>query len=93
MVFSVVVVFIWAFIPFIGYLLAKLFKAKGTASKYHLFSFGVAVGLIEYGLLYFDILSNTQNTITTILVFYVFFIIAYLSINKTEPVTTQKASR
>ncbi len=84
MVFSVVVVFIWAFIPFIGYLLAKSFKAKGKTSKHVLFTYGIGVGLIEYGLLYFDVVSNKQNTITTILVFCLFFIIAYLSTNKTE---------
>ncbi len=82
--FSVAVVFVWAFLPFMGYLLAKLLKAKGRASKYVLFSFGAGIGLVEYSLFYFDILLNKQNTISTVIVFFLFFIIAYISTNKTE---------
>jgi hypothetical protein len=84
MFFSVVVVFLWSFIPFVGYLLAKLLKADGQVSKYILFVFGVSVGLIEHSLFYFDILTNKQNTIGTFIVFILFFIIAYISTNKTE---------
>ncbi|MBL4900126.1 MAG: hypothetical protein JKX76_10900 [Colwellia sp.] len=82
--FSIVVVFIWSFIPFVGYWLAKLLKANGQASKYALFVFGIGVGLIENSLFYFELLTSKQNTIGTFLVFILFFIIAYISLNKTE---------
>ncbi len=87
MLFSVVIVFIWSFMPFVGYWLAKLFKANGQASKYMLFIFGVGVGLIEKSLFYFDILTYKQNAIGTFVVFILFFIIAYIPTNKTELAT------
>ena len=79
--FSIVVVFIWSFIPVVGYWLAKLLKANGQVSKYILFIFGVSVGLIEDSLFYFDFLTPKQNTIGTLIVFVLFFIIAFISIN------------
>lgn len=75
-------VVIWSFIPFVGYWLAKLFKANGKASQYILFLFGVCIGIIENGLFYFDFLTNEQSTTGTFVVFLLFFIVAYVSTNK-----------
>mgnify|MGYP000507114702 CR=1 FL=1 len=77
--FSIAVVFIWSFIPFTGYWLAKLFKANGNASKQLLFVFGICIGLIEKSLFYFDVLSNKQTDISLAIVFVLFFIVAYIS--------------
>jgi len=82
--FSIVIVFIWSFMPIVGYWLAKLLKANGQANKYMLFIFGVGVGLIENSLFYFEILTYKQNAIGTFVVFILFFIIAYIPTNKTE---------
>ena len=84
MIFSIVIVFIWSFIPFVGYWLAKLFNAKGTASKYMLFIFGLGIGAIENSLFYFDFLTNKQTIIGTFVAFFLFFVVAYISTNKTE---------
>ncbi len=84
MLFSVVIVFLWSFIPFIGYWLAKLLKAKGKVSEYTLFIFGVSIGVVENALFYFDFLTNKQSTIGTFIVFCLFFIAAYISTNKTD---------
>lgn len=81
--FSVIVVFIWSFIPVVGYGLAKLLNAKGKASKYFLFSFGFGVGVIERSLFYFDFLTNKQSDMGIFLVFILFFMVAYVSMNKT----------
>lgn len=81
--FSIIVVFIWSFIPFIGYCLAKLFNANGKAGKYILFTFGTGVGIIENSLFYFDFLTDKQSTIGTFVVFFLFFMVAYISTNKT----------
>lgn len=83
--------FIWSFIPVVGYWLAKLLKANGQASKYLLFIFGVSVGLIEDSLFYFDLLTAKQNTIGTLIVFILFFIIAFISINNIK-FGTQKSN-
>ena len=80
--FSIIVVFLWSFIPVIGYWLGKLLKANGQVSKSILLIFGVGVGVIEKSLFYFDFLTNKQSTIGTFIVFFFFFIIAYISINK-----------
>jgi len=82
--FSIIIVFLWSFIPFVGYCLGKLLKANGQVSKSILFIFGVGVGLIEKCLFYFDFLTNKQSTYGTFIVFFLFFIIAYISINKTS---------
>ena len=84
MFFSIVVVFLWSFIPFIGYWVAKLFKANGKTSKYTLLVFGIGIGIIENSLFYFNCLTNEQSIIGTIIVFFLFFIVAYISTNKTE---------
>ena len=80
-IFSIVVFFIWTFIPFLGYCLAKLFKAEGHLSHSALFVFGVVIGLVEKGLFYFNLLSQEQNTIGTLMVFTLFFTVAYVSFN------------
>mgnify|MGYP007012738443 CR=1 FL=1 len=84
MFFSVVIVFLWSFIPFIGYWLAKLLKANGKANKYILFTFGLGIGIIESSLFYFDFLTNEQSTIGTFIVFFLFFIVAFVSTNKAK---------
>lgn len=82
MFYSFIVVFIWSFIPFLGYGIAKLLNANANADKYRLFSFGVGIGLVEGGLFYFDILTNDQSTIGTLIVFILFFIVAYFPRSK-----------
>jgi len=82
MFYSFMVVFIWSFIPFLGYGVAKLFNVSANAGKNSLFSFGVGIGLIESGLFYFDILTNDQSTIGTLIVFILFFIVGYFPRNK-----------
>lgn len=89
-VFSIVVFFIWTFIPFLGYCLAKLFKADGQVSHSLLFVFGIVIGLIEKGLFYFDFLSQQQNTIGTLIVFVLFFAVAYVSFNNVTAATEVK---
>lgn len=81
--FSIIIVFLWSFIPFVGYWLGKLLKANGQVSKSILFIFGIGVGLIEKSLFYFDFLTNKQSTAGTLIVFFLFFIIAYISMKKT----------
>lgn len=82
MFYSLIVVLIWSFIPFLGYGVAKLLNANANADKYSLFSFGVGIGLVEGGLFYFDILTNDQSTIGTFIVFLMFFVVAYFSRHK-----------
>ena len=84
MVYSVVVVFIWSFIPFTGYCLAKLLKAKGEATNVVLLTFGVAIGAFERGLFHFNILTTEQSNIGMFIVFILFFIVAYISTNKNK---------
>ncbi|WP_114326483.1 hypothetical protein [Candidatus Colwellia aromaticivorans] len=81
--FSVVVVLFWSFIPVVGYLLAKLFKANGKVGKYILFTFGFVIALIEKSLFYFEFLTKEQVTIGTFVAFILFFIAAFISMNKT----------
>lgn len=76
-IFSIVVVIIWAFIPFTGYLVARALRRRKKINKYSLFALGAVIGLIEFCLFYFDILSNDQNTITTIIVFLLFFMVGF----------------
>ncbi|WOH39105.1 hypothetical protein RI844_07735 [Thalassotalea fonticola] len=84
MFFSVVVFLLWSFVPVLGYLLAKLLKANGTLNKYFLFAFGAGAGLIENGLYYFDILTYDENFLVTFSMCMLFFICAYISIDKTK---------
>lgn len=93
MFFSIIIVFIWSFIPFVGYWLAKLFKAKGKASQFILFIFGIGIGVIENSLFYFDFLTNKQTFIGTFVAFFLFFIVAYISTNKTEIDTLKTAKK
>ena len=88
--FSIMVVFIWSVIPFVGYLLAKMFKANGQLNKYILFILGVSVGLIEISLFHFDILTKEQNTIGTLFVIILFFIIPFISVNKAKHGTKEE---
>ncbi len=80
--FSLVVFVIWSFIPTLGYLFAKTIGAKGYASKVNLLISGVVIALVENGLTYFNLLSDKQYNTGTAIVFLLFFLIAYLPLNK-----------
>ena len=81
--FSISVFVIWSFIPLFGYLAAKLFNAHGRLNNYILIALGLVVGLLEEGLYYFNFLTYKQTNIGTLIAFFLFFIIAYISIKKT----------
>ena len=51
--FSIVVFFIWSFIPVLAYLFAKLIGAKGRSSAKMLFVIGASAALLENALFYF----------------------------------------
>ena len=74
--YTAAVVFLWSFIPMIGYLLAKLFKVNGVGNKYALFIFGFVIALIEKSLFYFHFLTKEQVVIGTFVAFLLFFIVA-----------------
>ena len=80
--YSFIVVVIWSFVPFLGYMIAKTLNAGRSASKYFLFFIGLGVGLMEVGLFYFDWLTNKQITTGTLFAFLMFFAVAFLPINK-----------
>lgn len=80
--FSIVVFVIWSFIPILGYAFAKAIGAHGQANKLTLFFSGAIIALIENSLTYFNLLSDKQYNVGTIIVFSLFFIIAYLPLNK-----------
>jgi len=89
MFFSVVVLFIWSFIPLIGYWLGKLFNRAEQISNRALFFFGLGVGVFEKSLFHFDILINGQQSFGILISFILFFVIAFISIpeNKIETTT------
>lgn len=78
--FSVIVFIIWTFLPVLGYGLAKLMKAKGQASHKALFFIGLSIGLLEQSWFYFNITIRDQSNISTLLVFMLFFISAFITI-------------
>jgi hypothetical protein len=80
LIFSIVVFFVWSFIPVLGYLLAKLIGAKGQSSAKVLLIIGIGAGLLENGLFYYHILTPYQGDIGTIIVMGMFFITAYFSL-------------
>ena len=77
-VFSIVVFFIWTFIPFSGYCLAKLCKANGNLNNITLFFIGIIIGAIDKGLFHFKVLTQEQNIIGTLIIFSLFFATAYI---------------
>jgi hypothetical protein len=77
--FSIVVFFVWSFIPVLGYLFAKLIGAKGRSSAKMLVIVGAGVGLFENALFYFHLITPYQGDIGTFLVMGLFFITAYFS--------------
>ncbi len=88
--FSIIVFFIWTFLPLIGYLLAKLLGAKGEASKRALFCFGLSIGALEQAWFYFNISTQEQGDFSTFIVVILFFCAAYISIptNKNKKIET-----
>lgn len=82
--FSLIVFVLWTGIPMLGYLLALYFRANGNLNKYVLIASGAITGSIENALFYFDVLAYEQNWFATFTVSSVFFIIAFISINKTS---------
>jgi len=88
--FLIVVVLFWSLIPFFGYLIAKLFKANGKSGEYIQFIFGFVIALIEKSLFYFELLIKEQIVIGTFVAFILFFIVAYISPNRTTSTTTNE---
>ncbi len=84
--FSIVVFIIWSFMPLLGYLLAKVLGAKGTANKPLLFIVGISVALFENGCFYFNWFEKGEDLFATVMVFILFFIVAYLPLTKTAKI-------
>jgi len=80
LLFSIVVFFIWSFIPVLGYLFAKLIGAKGQSSAITLLVIGIGAGLLENALFYFKLLTPYQGDMGTLIVMGLFFITAYFSL-------------
>jgi hypothetical protein len=80
--FSLVVFAVWSFIPVLGYFFAKMLGAPGHKSKMVLLVMGITIALIENGFTYFNILTDKQFNIGTALVLLLFFLIAYLPLNR-----------
>ena len=80
--FSIVVFVIWSFVPLLGYLIAKILGAKGGTSKPLLFMLGFGIALFENSWFYFDWLVKGEDLFATAIVFFLFFIFAFLPFNK-----------
>lgn len=78
--FSIVVFFVWSFIPVLAYLLAKLIGAKGRSSARVLFVIGASAALLENALFYYNVLTPYQGDRGTLIVMGIFFITAYFSL-------------
>jgi len=78
--FSIVVFFIWSFIPVLAYLFAKLIGAKGRSSAKVLFVVGTSAALLENALFYFNVLTPYQGDLGTLIVMGIFFITAYFTL-------------
>jgi hypothetical protein len=85
--FSIIVFVIWSFIPLLGYLLAQVCGAKGIASKPLLFLLGIGVALFENSWFYFDLLTKGEDLFATVIVFILFFSLAYLPLTKKSKIT------
>jgi len=82
MFFSVVVFIIWSVFPVLGYLLAKICKAKGNLNNKTFLVCGLALGAVENVLFHFNILSYGQESVGTLIVFCLSFALAYVSLKK-----------
>ncbi len=79
--FSLIVFAIWSFIPILGYAFAKAIGAHGHTNPVTLLVLGISIALIENGLTYFNLLTHQQHNISTIIIFILFFLCAYLPLN------------
>ncbi len=77
--FSVIVFFIWTFMPILGFALAKLLGAKGENNPKILFAIGLIIGLVEQAWFYFNISIRDQSNISTFIVFLLFFAVGFIS--------------
>ncbi|WP_440875837.1 hypothetical protein [Thalassotalea sp. PLHSN55] len=77
--FSLIVFFIWSFIPIVGYCLARLFFHSQKLNNTPLIFIGVLVGLIEDGLFYIDVLHYKEHAIAATVSFILFFCVAMLA--------------
>ena len=82
--FSLIVFVIWSFVPIIGYAIAKAFGACGQSNKTILVVAGMVIALIENSFTYFNLIEEQQYNIVTIIVFILFFIVAYLPLSKAK---------
>ncbi|MGL1957213.1 MAG: hypothetical protein OCD00_07855 [Colwellia sp.] len=75
--FSIVVFIIWSFAPLMGYLLAKIIVANNNLNKQTLLFYGFIIGIIEKSLFYFNFLTAKQTDIGMLIVFCLFFLVAF----------------
>lgn len=84
-IFSLVVFFIWSFIPVSGYFIAKLLpknlKAKGNLNQLSLLVIGAGIAAIEKLFFYFNIFTYEQGFINTLSIFILCFCVAYISVD------------
>ena len=80
--FSIVVFIIWSIFPVAGYLLAKVFKAKGNLNNKALLASGFALGFVENILFHFNILPYGWESAGTFIVFGMSFGLAFICLTK-----------
>jgi hypothetical protein len=82
MFFSIVVFIIWSTFPVAGYLLGKVFKAKGNLNNKALFASGFSLGFVENILFHFNILPYGWESVGTFIVFALAFGLAFVYLTK-----------
>lgn len=82
MFFSIVVFIIWSTFPVAGYLLAKVFRAKGNLNNKTLLASGFALGFVENILFHFNILPYGWESAGTFIVFGLSFGLAFVYLTK-----------
>ena len=89
-IFSIIVFFLWSFIPVSGYFVAKLLpnkiRGKGYLNRFGLFSAGALIALLENGLFHFNVLHYEQGLLNTFIFFTLFFVLSYISLGKPKKV-------
>ncbi|WP_085299352.1 hypothetical protein [Cognaticolwellia mytili] len=80
--FSIVAFVIWSAFPMLGYLLAKVFKAKGNLNNKTLLASGFALGFVENILFHFDILPYGWEGAGTFIVATLAFCLAFVCLTK-----------
>jgi len=82
LIFSIVVLLIFSFIPILGYVIGYMYGFRHRFSNLQLLLIGCGIGWVENAFFYFELFNRNQLEMVLLIATITFFAVNFININK-----------